>query len=200
MSWNKGRTKENDQKVASNAAGISRGVAAYWARLTPEERSARTKSWRDRSRTPSAIKKMRISKTGRKVPKLSEPARLRFTGKPKPESQRIKMAMAQASFMERRGHVYWPTSIERIVAATMDALGIEYLTQRRLGRYVVDILVPSRKIAIECDGTYWHSRPGRPERDAEKTRGLESLGYKVVRLSEAAIKAGGHVDVLRSIA
>lgn len=52
----------------------------------------------------------------------------------------------------------------------------------RIGRWKVDVLVPSVQLVIEYDGEYWHA--GKQELDLRKTRALIDSGYKVVRVRE----------------
>lgn len=91
------------------------------------------------------------------------------------------------------------SSLERTVAALLDALGIQYVAQESIGRYVVDFFVASRRLVIECDGLYWHSRPGMKERDARKDELLNALGYTVLRLPEAQIKSGAVIETLKLV-
>lgn len=42
----------------------------------------------------------------------------------------------------------------------------------------VDILIPSKKLIIEYDGTYWH--PNK-EKDTERQKDIENLGFKFIR-------------------
>lgn len=46
---------------------------------------------------------------------------------------------------------------------------------------------PLSKEHIECDGDYWHNRPGAQEKDAIKTKQLQDKGYKVFRFWEKDI-------------
>ena len=77
------------------------------------------------------------------------------------------------------------TDIEVKTQEMLSALNIKFETDVRLlpGRFRgVDIYVPSRKLAIECDGEYWHSKPRAIENDLRKTEMLKDAGYKVLRL------------------
>jgi very-short-patch-repair endonuclease len=74
------------------------------------------------------------------------------------------------------------SSLEVIVAAMLDTLGIKYWFQRKMFGFVPDFVLIGRKIVIECDGGYWHSRPGAPERDARKDVVFADKGYTVLRL------------------
>lgn len=55
------------------------------------------------------------------------------------------------------------------------------------GTYGINVLYTDFKcgnIVIEFDGGYWHSFPAIKSKDINKTRYLESIGYKVLRISE----------------
>lgn len=92
-----------------------------------------------------------------------------------------------------------PTSIERSVASVLDALGVSYLSQVPFGKYVADFVIPERKLIIECDGDYWHSRPGIPERDRKRDDWLNAQGYTVVRLWERAIRRGAALGAIKAV-
>ena len=54
--------------------------------------------------------------------------------------------------------------------------------------YQCDILIPSEKLVIECDGDYWHKYPIGLEKDHVRTKELIEKGFKVLRLWEKDIK------------
>ena len=51
------------------------------------------------------------------------------------------------------------TSLEKFIKDILDEYSIEYITNNRsiLGGKELDIYIPTRNIAIECNGVYWHS-------------------------------------------
>jgi very-short-patch-repair endonuclease len=51
----------------------------------------------------------------------------------------------------------------------------------RMGRWAIDIALTEHRIAIEIDGTYWHSLPGIAEKDARKDAFLRARGWVVER-------------------
>lgn len=55
------------------------------------------------------------------------------------------------------------------------------------------ILIPEHKIVVEVDGSYWHR--DKHEKDAEKTKALESLGYSVFRVRETPLALTSDRDV-----
>src|SRR5215210_3239681 len=56
--------------------------------------------------------------------------------------------------------------------------GIHFRNQHAIGNYVVDFCAPRKKLIIELDGS---QHLEQVEYDAERTRYLESKGYKVIR-------------------
>ena len=82
------------------------------------------------------------------------------------------------------------TAIERIVAAVLGEAGVKCERWKRVGRYEIDIYIPALQLAIECDGDYWHSRPGCAEKDAIRDEWMIRHGYSVVRLGEEEINSG----------
>lgn len=83
-------------------------------------------------------------------------------------------------------------------------LNIEFLTHQYMHiehGYQCDILIPSTKTIIECDGDYWHGNPTlfqnkiltkrilkQREIDKQRVQELQEKGYKVIRLWEHEIK------------
>ena len=66
------------------------------------------------------------------------------------------------------------------VAISRNQLGVAFRRQVPIGnRYIADFLAPAAKLVVEVDGGY-HSR--RFSADARRTRVLERLGYRVLRL------------------
>lgn len=64
-----------------------------------------------------------------------------------------------------------------------------YTPQRIIGPYVVDFAFPHARLAVECDGSYWHSLPGKPAKDRKKDGYLRKEGWTVLRLTEDDIHA-----------
>lgn len=56
--------------------------------------------------------------------------------------------------------------------------GVHFRNQHAIGNYVVDFCAPRRKLIIELDGS---QHLEQQEYDAERTKYLESLGYRVLR-------------------
>ena len=94
------------------------------------------------------------------------------------------------------------TSIEVKIQGFLTLLKIEYIAHKYIHiehGYQCDILIPSIKTIIECDGDYWHGNKNlfnnltekqikQREKDNIRTKELEEKGYRVIRLWENEIK------------
>jgi len=52
----------------------------------------------------------------------------------------------------------------------------------------VDIIISDKKIIIQWDGDYWHSKPKRKKLDESQDAYFKKCGYKVIRIKESEIK------------
>jgi very-short-patch-repair endonuclease len=59
-----------------------------------------------------------------------------------------------------------------------DQLGVTFRRQHAVGNYIPDFCSPKAKLIIEMDGS---QHLDQQEYDAERTKYLESIGYKVIR-------------------
>ena len=97
---------------------------------------------------------------------------------------------------ESRKHQIFPmkdSSIEVKMQNLLKELGIEFLTHQYMNEiehgYQCDILVPSKKLIIECFGNYWHNYPYAKEVDIQRCNELRAKGWKVFVFWENEIKA-----------
>lgn len=65
--------------------------------------------------------------------------------------------------------------------------GIQPISQYRVGRYRLDLAIPSKMIAIEADGKAYHSTPNQKEHDRKRDQYLRSKGWTVMRFSGSRI-------------
>jgi very-short-patch-repair endonuclease len=151
----------------------SAGQKRLWASMTQEQRHAK------------------ISKLTKAGASATKAMWARLT----PEEKANKLAPIWAASQKAN-----PSSIEETVAVLLDSLGIKYQRQVFIGRCLVDFWLRDRKLVIECDGSYWHSLPGRPEQDANRDAWLMSRGFNVLRLPEPDIRSGAVIDALRKVA
>ena len=95
-----------------------------------------------------------------------------------------------------RSHLYRPTAqqnaktLRRNMTPQERHLWYDFLRaaparfqrQRPIGRYIVDFVCASAKLIVELDGSQ-HCEPEALARDEERTRELEAIGYRVLRIS-----------------
>lgn len=79
------------------------------------------------------------------------------------------------------------TSIERTFAVALRNAQIEVVPQFPHGQYSVDFAIPDLKIAIECDGDYWHSLPKSIKHDRMRDNYFYRNGWQTIRFSETEI-------------
>lgn len=79
------------------------------------------------------------------------------------------------------------TSLERIVRDELQRRGLFFESQKRMGRYVVDFLLPFHEFIIEVDGDYWHKGPQTIEKDWNRDHWFLDQGYDVLRFYESVL-------------
>lgn len=81
------------------------------------------------------------------------------------------------------------TDIELAMAKALKSARIKYQEQVPMyGRWVVDFVIPSRKLVVLCDGKYWHNRPKVKAKDRGQTNYLRKCGWSVLRFTCEEIK------------
>ncbi|NLD48299.1 MAG: DUF559 domain-containing protein [Clostridiaceae bacterium] len=55
-------------------------------------------------------------------------------------------------------------------------------------KFLVDVLLKNKKIIIQWDGVYWHSKPERKKLDISQDAYLKKCGYEVLRFTDKDIK------------
>jgi very-short-patch-repair endonuclease len=67
--------------------------------------------------------------------------------------------------------------------------GYEVSTQVPCGKYRIDLALTSYRLAIECDGKQWHSKPEQKAHDRRKNQYLRRNDWKVLRFSGRQINS-----------
>jgi very-short-patch-repair endonuclease len=86
-----------------------------------------------------------------------------------------------------------PTSAEEKLWAVLRAgryRGFKFRRQHAIGPYVVDFACISARLVIEADGPS-HAREEQAAFDAQRTIDLESWGWRVARIPNEHVLAGG---------
>jgi DNA mismatch endonuclease (patch repair protein) len=81
------------------------------------------------------------------------------------------------------------TSIERILQKELRKMRVRFITHPLiLNTCRPDIVLSKRRIAVFCDGDYWHNRPDVHARDIKQETALRMNGWHVLRFWEREIK------------
>lgn len=97
----------------------------------------------------------------------------------------------------RRAH---PTSLEKILIAWLDDLGVTYRREYAVEGCYFDFYLPEHTLLIEVDGAAWHGQTvhgeDRVSRDTWKTHTAAWGGYRLLRLAEAEMTTGAALNAL----
>lgn len=172
-----GMNAGHKKKISESLKGLKRPPRTYEHRLKLSESLKGRKVWN---------KGIPLSESYRK--KLSECNARYWLHKKRDEKTNRKIK-------EKRALQIIPikdTSIEIKIQNYLKELGIEFYTHQYMKEiehsYQCDILIPSKSLVIECDGTYWHNYPHGTEIGHVRTKELIEKGFKVLRLWENEIK------------
>jgi DNA mismatch endonuclease (patch repair protein) len=92
----------------------------------------------------------------------------------------------------RLGRVYpkKDTSIERAMQDELTRRDIPFVKHLPiLNRCQADVAFPDQKLAVFCDGDYWHNRPDIRSKDITQEMVLRANGWRVLRFWEHEINA-----------
>ena len=80
--------------------------------------------------------------------------------------------------------------LEQRVFRAIRARGFHVVPQHPLGTRRLDLVVAGRngRIAVECDGEYWHSGVQREVDDARRDQELRRMGWTTVRVRESGFE------------
>ncbi len=81
-----------------------------------------------------------------------------------------------------------PTDAERMLWNYLQTniMGVHFRQQHPVMDYIPDFACLKLKLLIEVDGGY-HFEGEQPEKDAERTRNLESEGYTIIRFTNKEV-------------
>lgn len=86
-----------------------------------------------------------------------------------------------------RSTLNFVSSIEIKLKEELIKKGLLPTAQHQIGKYCIDLAFLDEKLAVECDGDYWHNLPAAKEKDARKDKFLNEKGWQVLRLKEHEI-------------
>lgn len=130
--------------------------------------------------------------------KMSDNMKGKWVGKKNPmygvhlkhtDETKRKLRESRLSYMASGKMKFKDTSIEIAIENELKKSGIYYEKQVLLCKVaVVDFYLPQWRIVIQCDGNYWHNKPGAKNKDMNQDFILNFHGFNVFRFSETEIK------------
>lgn len=192
--WAKGKTKNDDirlQKLSDDRMGENNPMFGKERSQELRERISKAEKGRPspmkgKKHTEDTKIKMSKSQTGKKRPKreLSSPSKGKtieeLYGYAHAEDIRLKLRFARAN----QAYLKKDTSIEIKIKKGLEERGIKYTPQKPLYVCIPDFVINEHRIAIFCDGDYWHNLPGRREKDELANRYLFMHGWYPLRFWE----------------
>lgn len=150
------------------------------------------------------------SSSGRAVPHLQSGGRSLLTSTTAPSYKGLAPA-SEAASRAKRSNTKTDTIPEVLLRKTLWRLGLRFRKNVRALPGIPDIVFPRARVAIFCDGDFWHGRDWDSlhpklqhgtnsaywtakirrniERDKHNTELLESSGWRVIRLWETDIRS-----------
>ena len=147
----------------------SAGLKRHYANTTSEQR---------RCRTSAAVEAARLVDKGAAISKSLKKRNASLTD----DERHKQTSYARKAMLSKR-----QTRLERAVKLLLDSLGVEYIEQHPIGWYHVDFYLPNKRLVLECDGEYWHSRVDVAKKDRQRDAYMHRHGYQIVRLWESEI-------------
>ncbi len=152
-------------------------------------------------KSPETIKRMRVgARAGavnrKRPPPTTDAARQNMSSAAKrkpPITKETRQVMSEAAVARLENGVgpYRDTKPERVFEDQLQAAGLCYEKQVRIGTMLVDFYLPQYNLVIEIDGCWWHGcsdchPDGGAKLDQFKERksSLEVLGYDAIRIWE----------------
>lgn len=94
-----------------------------------------------------------------------------------------------------RNNFYRSSRPQERLRARLANVGIDSIPNYRMDfacnfHKIIDIAIPSRRIAIEVDGRYWHSSKEARKKDCEKNFLLWNSGWTLIRVDAAEVENG----------
>lgn len=190
------------RRDASTNAAAATAARAKQIREDPEERRrvrAHLRSLLPLVNTPA--KRRRQAVLMRRLAPMSDPKIRRtvtrkvraYSRRPEVREERRQRAILR---MEQMRSLPFPermrkkTDIEAAIGGVLREIGVRAKHNAHVGRYWIDWAILKHRVAVECDGDYWHRRyeEKNPGRDARRDAYLRERGWTIVRFSETRIK------------
>lgn len=167
--WNKGLTKETDERVKKNAEATSK--------------STKGRVRKPMIVTPESHEKRSLAKRGNLNPAKRADVRLKISNTIKNTYKLHPEILQNRKPSGKNQYSNYYTDIEQKIVDVLNKYNIGYTHNTKVGRYFADFIIFD-KVIIECDGSHWHQDKTK---DAVKNSAYHRDGYFVFRLSDTRI-------------
>ena len=164
--WNKGLTKETDERIKRHSEIL---IGRKMSEETKKKLSDALKG-----KKHSKERKQKMSIIRKKIWNT-------------PKYRQIAREMRSKQVCPKKD-----TKIELKIQDYLKQLRVDFFTHHYFHQinhaYQCDIFIPAMDLVIECDGDYWHKYPIGRDIDLIRTKELIEKGFKVLRLWEREIE------------
>jgi len=174
----KGQTSLNKGKQASKETRVKQRLAKLGTTLSKETRQKISQKLKGLKRSEETKRRISEAKKGK-----NNPAKQKWV------REKMSEVASRQDVIDKKERIkkYSGTSIELIMRKELTRRKIEFEPNYQLmNKYNVDMYIKP-DIVIECDGDYWHNRPGCQEKDKKRDIDLKNNGYQVFRFWEKEI-------------
>ncbi len=121
-------------------------------------------------------------------------------GKTRSDETKQSQSVSRIKYLQANVGPWRDTKPERELESRLQAAGLCYEKQKRVGNMLVDFYLSQQNLVIEVDGCYWHGCPDcfpdggfGPDKFEARQKSLEVLGYDAIRIWEHELRdtAGG---------
>lgn len=198
--WNKGilhsfKTREKISKIKKDR--IKKGLIKIWNKGKKTNQKVWNKGLNKNTSPIIAKVSKKLSELRREQLKNSE-FREKFRQRSSASHKEYyrKNPQALEKLKEIRSKIIYPKkdgSIEKKIQYALNEKKIQFSTHYQFYNEDcetrIDIVILQQKIAIYCDGEYWHNLPSYKLRDKRINFGLQKAGWKVIRFWEREINS-----------
>jgi len=178
-------TKETDSRVAiSDEARRNMSLSGKGRITSQETRDKISKAKTGKKRTPFSEEwkeKMSQAMKGR-VFSEEHKRKIGVANSKRIYSEETKRKMSESQ-SRRPPPSNRDTSIERLIKTALIFRGVNFFKEHIgvCGVCQPDVVFPEQKIAVFCDGDYWHNRPENVKRDKKQNTVLRKNGWVPLR-------------------
>lgn len=192
--WNKGLTKETDERVRKQGEKIKTTENDIkWKETKGKEKNKKLKeSLKNINRIPwnKGLTKTTSSKLDKIGTKISKSLKERWKKLSEKEKNKIITHLRKVQEKQGKGR-YTNTKPEREFKQFLKSLNLNFEQNRAIidikHKYNADFYLNNYNLIIEIDGEYWHNFPFGREIDIQRTLELQEAGYYIMRIWDTVV-------------